>query len=163
MNKITLLLFLTTVLARGQSLHHQELSSQGKSTITNKGYYVSQTIGQTIATESFNNSNIIMQQGFEMSMWSKLSKEFNNSDSKLITKIYPNPFTSTINISFMFEIKKEVEVTLFDVLGKIVFYRKISPEQNNIIITGFETFPKGNYFLTLQSETYKYANQLIKI
>lgn len=163
MKKGALLLILTFVYARGQVLHHQGLFSQGKTTNTKGGFYVSQTIGQSITAESFNNSNIIIQQGFEMSIWSKFNKEVDNSNLNLKVKIYPNPFVSTINFSFPFEVTEEVDVSIIDVLGKIVFHEKTFTKQNNLSITGLEAISKGHYFLTLKTGSYIYSNQLIKL
>ena len=65
-------------------------------------------------------------------------------------RVYPNPFTKTINI---FGIEGAETIIINDVLGKEIF-RGVGAEEINL-----SSFEKGTYFLTLskgsQSSTFK--------
>jgi photosystem II stability/assembly factor-like uncharacterized protein len=74
-------------------------------------------------------------------------------------KMYPNPATSQVTISFP-KITSAVSVNLFDPLGRQVYSRKYN-ENNTSISFSVESLPKGVYYVTLSSENYKTTKKLI--
>jgi hypothetical protein len=105
----------------GQVLHHQMISSQGKSSVLSNGIRVKQTIGQQSVSGN-SKGDYIVQQGFQQNRWTKILAETQlKSDLTVIT--YPNPFVADVNFEFSKPITKEVLVTIFDISGRLVFQR----------------------------------------
>lgn len=65
-------------------------------------------------------------------------------------KIYPNPFVDYINIK-----TKKTEISIIDIFGKIIFYRKIENDEINSIQIDLSNLNSGIYFLRLGEETQK--------
>jgi hypothetical protein len=58
----------------GQVLHHQMISSQGKSSVLSNGIRVKQTIGQQSVSGN-SKGDYIVQQGFQQNRWTKILAE----------------------------------------------------------------------------------------
>lgn len=159
---ITLLTLFCTLLSRGQVLHRQTLSNNGVSTLTNNGIFVSHTIGQSISSQTVKKATTIIQQGFQQSMLSKSGFEIDIPKLSIETKVYPNPFVSHIKIDFSEEIKGDIQVILFDMLGKILFFTSKTSENKSITLDNLDFLPAGSYFLSLKTNNYNINNQLIK-
>ena len=155
------LFFLFAVSANAQSLHHQSIGSLGNTIITSKGIRVSQTIGQQSVVGSATYNGFIVQQGFQQSIFFKSS--VSRSTINVITKVFPNPFISTLNFEFSSEVKGEVEVSLFDSLGRLVYNSNFVPQQNRITVSALTNLTNGNYFVSLTALNFKYSTQLIKL
>ncbi len=147
----------------GQVLHRQIFSNNGVSFLSKNGVYISHTIGQSVSSQTIKNSSFSIQQGFQQSTFSKL--DVNIDDSKLLieTKIYPNPFHYKLTVSFSTAISGKMQVTLTDVLGRVVFFTSLLPVNNTITIEALDFLPAGSYFIILNAPNYNYKNQLIKI
>jgi photosystem II stability/assembly factor-like uncharacterized protein len=74
-------------------------------------------------------------------------------------KIYPNPSSSQINISFNQESAKPFLVEIVDSLGKKVYVKSYAT-QNNIVIST-TSFSKGIYFITIESQEKKQTQKLV--
>lgn len=74
-------------------------------------------------------------------------------------KIYPNPSSNQIAISFSQESVKPFVVEIADSLGKII-YSKAYIAQNNIEIST-ASFSKGIYFLTIETHEKKLTQKLV--
>ena len=73
MKNFTWIFLALAINSYGQDLHHQMLSSQGKSTILRNGMLVSQTIGQQSVIGNHTNE-VTVGQGFQQSHWAKYVK-----------------------------------------------------------------------------------------
>ena len=100
----------------GQKVHHQMISSQGKTSTTNSGVIVKHTVGQLSTTGNFSGS-VAVQQGFQQSLW------FNylSSSDKIHITTSPNPFTEIVNFNLNNINADKVTVQIFDINGKLVF------------------------------------------
>ena len=143
---------------KAQVLHHQTLSSQGKNVLTNSGFVLSQSIGQNSPSGTFKNSEIVVQQGFQQYLINK--GNINNSD--IVIKVYPNPFISYMNFEFSQSLNDDVQVSLFDLSGKLVknVYGKSS---TNMFRVDFEDIVDGHYIVVLNVGTFKFSTKVIKI
>ncbi|MBP6755462.1 MAG: T9SS type A sorting domain-containing protein [Bacteroidia bacterium] len=159
---ITFLILFCTFHSTGQVLHRQTLSNNGVSTLTKKGFFVSHTIGQPISSQTVKKATTIIQQGFQQSMFSRSGLEIDIPKLSIETKVYPNPFNSYIKIDFSEEIKSDIQVILFDMLGKILFKTSKTPENKSITLDNLDFLPAGSYFLSLNTNNYNFNNQLIK-
>lgn len=77
-------------------------------------------------------------------------------------KLYPNPMTEESVFSFYAEQKGPVEISVYDLTGKIVL------QHDAFLDCGFQVFKitglkSGTYFINLRAESYSYIARLISI
>lgn len=157
--KKTILFFFIGLSVYGQQLHHQMLSSQGTSNLLSNGVKVNQTVGQQSVTGNYNYSTISISQGFQKNLYTK-SNVFVLTD-ELSTILYPNPFVDQIHIQFSKQIRGLVLVTIFDVLGRLVYKEQKEVINNSLKIDNLQ-FPENEYLLTLSGANINYSTQIIK-
>ena len=152
-------LFFLSVNINGQTLHHQMLSSQGKSTVLSSGLKISQTIGQQSSTGNYNSSQNIIIQGFQQSYWSKYIES--NTTSNISTLTYPNPFISSINFKFSNPIIDVIKITIFDVQGRqiIQIYKNAI---DNLLTIDLPQLAPNVYLVKLETFNYRFYSQIIK-
>jgi photosystem II stability/assembly factor-like uncharacterized protein len=79
------------------------------------------------------------------------------------TAIYPNPFTSNLNISLSHNYidSKNTIVSIYDVLGNIVFKQRLLRYSNHFTINT-EFLKQGAYFLSIDANGKRYSKPIIK-
>lgn len=160
MGKIKLLVFLLmgcTVFA--QKLHHQMIASQGINTKLSNGMKVKQSVGQQSAIGNYSTTKAIVGQGYIQSMVS-ISKT-NTVKTAITAVVYPNPFKDFLNFRFSAPIEGKVQVTIFDVRGRLV-YSKDAISISNIVTISELYFSEGTYFVKLEAKDVIYSTQIIK-
>jgi hypothetical protein len=157
MKIIHLCTYCTFFSLNAQVLHHQTISSQGSSNLTQTGFVVGQSIGQSSPSGTFSNSDLLVQQGFQQ----YATKKFDISSTGIKTKIYPNPFVSVLNFEFSQSIGI-VHVFLYDFGGKLV--KRISgTPRNNVFTFNFQDVADGSYIVILSDDDkYKYSQVIFK-
>jgi hypothetical protein len=141
-----------------QTLHHQMISSQGGNVVTNSGIVVKYTIGQQ-SISGTKTGNVIVQQGFQQSNWDTIIAA--NNVVLVNTTTYPNPFIDSVNFQFSSPVTGPIKVALFDVMGRLVYYKeKVSI--NNIVTIDNLSFAQGEYFVKLTAKNYTYSTNLLK-
>jgi len=153
-----ILLLLVTFSSFSQRLHHQMLSSQGASTHTSGGVTVRQTIGQQSAIGNYRNSDIIVGQGF---LQSNKMKTALPPVITITTITYPNPFIDRVNFQFSSPISGPIKVALFDIMGRLVYYKEKMAVDNTLTIDNL-SFAQGEYFAKLTAKNYTYTTNLLK-
>jgi len=80
-------------------------------------------------------------------------------------KVYPNPASNTINISYTNYLLKETIFTLYDLTGRIVETKKYAPsiEGQQIFSIAINSLKKGSYFYTLQVGEQNYNGKIVKM
>lgn len=156
------LLLLFTVTFHGQTLHHQMLSSQGLSTKTTNGLLVKQTVGQQSITGSSTNKDYVVIQGYQQSLWAKyIASNKIDAVEGINTIAYPNPFTQTINFQFSKPVADDITVSIFDILGRLVYEQK--KKINNTILTiDLGSLPTSEYLVRLYTNNLNYYTKIIK-
>jgi hypothetical protein len=128
-------------------------------TANNTVYVVQQSIGQTSVIGTFSNANYILRQGFiQPNVWSKII----NKDLPVSLEVatYPNPFVENITVAFTEVIKGNIEVTVFDVLGRLVFSNKYAPAQQlNITINNLSV---AKYILKITANNKQFIKNIVK-
>lgn len=156
------LLLLFTVTFHGQTLHHQMLSSQGLSTKTTNGLVVKQTVGQQSITGSSTNNDYVVIQGFQQSYWAKyIASNKIEAVEGISTITYPNPFTETINFQFSKPITDEISISIFDILGRLVYEQKKKID-NTILTIDLARLPTSEYLVRIHSNNFNYYTKIIK-
>ena len=110
-----------------QQLHHEMISAQGGSVITQNGQLVRYTVGQQSVTGTSSNGYIV-QQGFQQSNWGKILEQ---NTISVTTIAYPNPFVNEINFSFSTSPGEKISAYVFDVLGRLVYSEDVKNENNS--------------------------------
>lgn len=148
------------VLTYGQTIiHHQALSSQGVGVKLKNGIYVNQTIGQQNVIGNYSKKGYTYGQGYQQGL---RKKDIRKSIFPTIAIInYPNPFFETINFQFSEPMKDIITVSIYDVLGKMVFQQKKNTNEN-ILTLQLAHLPVGNYIVQLSALNYTYSTKIIK-
>jgi len=133
------------------------LSAQGGLNQTSSGVLVAQTIGQTSVIGNYSNNNLNVGQGFQQSKVGRLYIKGLNKEISLT--IFPNPFENQITISY--NAQELVNVTIFDMTGKLIYKNNLSfiSENNTIDVSFFST---GVYLVRLQSKLNTSYTKIVK-
>jgi hypothetical protein len=126
------------------------LSSQGSTSRTSTGIILRQTIGQQSAIVNYSDSNLIARLGFQQSDKIKTSIPPFISDT---TTNYPNPFIDNVNFQFSFPIARPIKISLFNITGRLVYY-KIKESIDNTLKIDNLSFAQGDYFNKLTAVNY---------
>jgi hypothetical protein len=155
---VKIILFLLVAFSGfSQSLHHQMLSSQGKS-ITVGGLKVSQTIGQQSVIGNYRGTEVMVGQGFQQS---RLMKSVKPPVITVVTTTYPNPFIDHINFEFSSVVSGPIKFSLFDVMGRLVASQE-KPATDLILTISELSLAQGEYFVKLSAKNYNYSTNLLK-
>lgn len=142
-----------------QNLQRQMVSAQGNSSALINGMYVSQSIGQQSVNGTFQKNKLTISQGYQQSFWNNYIKT--NEASVISVKTYPNPFFDTLNFQFSQPITSPVQITLFDITGKIIFQQTKRSNETQLTITNLQ-LPSATYLVHLVAEKMKYYTQIIQ-
>ena len=157
--KKTILLVIVAFSGYGQQLHHQMLSSQGSSNLLSKGIRINQTIGQQSVIGNYAFSKSVVGQGFQQSSIANLGASF--VPDAITTLTYPNPFIDQIHFQFSKPISGLLSITIFDVLGRLVYSEQKLAEQNILTIDNLH-LPQNEYIVKLSATNYNYSTQIIQ-
>jgi len=155
--KYLLLFFCTNFY--GQILHHQMISSQGKSAILSNGLLVKQTIGQQTISGNSKGEYMIVQ-GFQQNHWAKIVAESPLKNDLTVTT-YPNPFVSQVNFQFSKVSKDEMTVTVFDVSGRLIIQQAKNLE-GGILTIDLARLPNAVYLVRLNNNEINYYTKITK-
>ncbi len=153
---IIIILFFNNALIFSQSIGMQVIANSGGH-FQNGGYSLSWTMGELV-TETLDNSYILTQ-GFQQSFFTVVEIENIEKNENFNVKLYPNPTSKFLNISFS-EDEKENEffVELIDLQGRILKSFNILENFQKI---NLEDYPEGMYFLRIYNSK-NYTNEFLK-
>ena len=134
------------------------LSSQGTTTRTSGGITVRQSVGQQSAIGNYRGSNLIVGQGFLQSNKMKIKSP---PVISITTTTYPNPFIDKVNFHFSLSISGPIKISLFDIMGRLVYYKEKMAFDNTLTIDNLD-FAQGEYFVKLTAKNYTYTTNLLK-
>lgn len=116
------------------------------------------TIGQQSIIGNSKKDYIVMQ-GFQQSFWNKYIAS--NYYSNIETKTFPNPFVNTVNFEFSEAVDEIVNVSIFDVSGRLIFKKAQKPIDK--ILTFDVNIMSGRQFLVqLQSTNFVHYTKIIR-
>ena len=140
-----------------QQLHHEMISSQGGSVITQNGQQVRYTVGQQSVTGTSSNGYVV-QQGFQQSNWAKILEQ---NTISVTTIVFPNPFVKEINFLFSTSPGEKISAYVFDVLGRLVYSEEVKNENNSIKLN-LVHLSTAEYLVKLSSEKFVHSAKIIK-
>jgi hypothetical protein len=137
------------------------LAIQGSSQpvyVNNKSYYLIESIGQASVINTFSANNYVLRQGFLQ----PVSASVFASDAKASLKaiVFPNPFLNQIQIKFDEPIIDELNLALYDVLGRVIIREVYNPIQ--AITLDLLYLSNGSYFLKVQMRSKVLSAKIIK-
>ncbi len=145
----------------GQVLHHQMFSSQGLTNKLSNGLIISQTIGQQSLTGNSSGDYVVIQ-GFQQSVWGKyIASNKTEEIDGIKTITYPNPFTEIVNFQFSEPIADMVSISVFDILGRLVYEQNKIPI-NAILTINLGMLPTSKYLVRLKTTKLNYYTQILK-
>jgi hypothetical protein len=74
---------------------------------------------------------------------------------------YPNPFVSIVNIQFTKPIASEIFISVYDLLGRLVFYQK-NNAANSILTIDLSTLQDAMYLVRLSGNNLNYSAKILK-
>jgi hypothetical protein len=168
---ITLLSVIITTSYGQESGNPASLNSLSRTTIgingasktfkTKKGIYiVRQSIGQSSVIGTHKNDNgYTIRQGFQQPfLTAKIIPPVDNNSFS--AKLFPNPFTESLHISFDITIREDLYVYIYNVSGNLVYSKEYPPTQLLSINLGYLT--GGRYVLKVITEKKQFISNLIK-
>jgi hypothetical protein len=150
-------LFFTSLDISAQHLKHQMISSLGSSSSTETGIRVTQTIGQQSITGN-SSGDLIVQQGYQQSFWKTLVLQ--NTINTNSIKLYPNPASDILHFNFGDLTDLPLNLTLFDLNGRLVFNQNLKIEnfQITIDVSNLET---GIYLVKIKGVQLNYYSKIL--
>lgn len=79
--------------------------------------------------------------------------EIVNTDSDI--KVFPNPTNNIIKIAFNLNLKQSVQISLFDIMGKLIFYKNIPEAKIVNESIDLSNYPSGLYLIKLKANNQK--------
>lgn len=146
----------------GYRIKTSSVGSSGSSNVveTTKGtYIISQSIGQASVIGTHQSNGYILRQGYQQPLDGKVVNE--TLDYELNAKVYPNPFSRNISITFSTLLEDDISITMYDITGKVIHTQKVLPA--NQIDVRLNNIEAGTYFLKVISGKKYFNTKLIKI
>lgn len=127
--------------------------------VNNKNYVVQQSIGQSSVIGTFYQGDDTFRQGFIQP--NVLAKIIDVAiPLNLAAVIYPNPFTESVTLSFSEKINDTVEVSVFDLLGRLVFSKSYAADQS--INVQFNSLSVANYIIKVTANNKQFIKKILK-
>ncbi|QNJ97294.1 T9SS type A sorting domain-containing protein [Constantimarinum furrinae] len=156
------ILFLTlTSLCVGQEIARSTVGASGSSAAVetiNGTYIIQESIGQSSVIGTHYSSEVILRQGFiqpPISIQGILADETN-----IDAVVYPNPFTSSVNVAFREELKGGLSIAIYDLLGRLVYSNERNAEREIRIDLDF--LSSAQYILLITSGNKQFKATLLK-
>lgn len=164
---VTLLLFCSISLAKAQNISspyilRTTLGISGASeniTINNNSYSVQQSTGQAGVIGTFKNNGYTLRQGFiQPNIWAKIVDK--NLPISLTATFYPNPFSEIVTLNFSEKITSNIDISVYDLLGKLVLSKKYQAKQN--LNMQFGSLSLGGFILKVTANNKQFIKNIIK-
>ncbi len=120
-------------------------------------YYLQQSIGQPGITGLSQNKNYQLRQGFIQPLTGPVNII---TSGTLQATIFPNPFSDHIIITFSETIPDFLYVALYDLNGKIIYFKKHGASPDLTLDAGY--LAPGAYFIRVSTITKYLYSKIIK-
>ena len=83
---------------------------------------------------------------------------------KIGAKVTPNPFRSSVNVSFQLQKAETIYIRLYSQTGQLVKQTttKANAGINTVNLSDLGVLPAGNYTIELRGDTVNYRQQVVK-
>jgi hypothetical protein len=137
----------------------QEVIASAGGYNVNGGLSISWTLGETIIP-TFTNGNLTLSHGFQQQLIVTAIEE--NIDIAVNIKIYPNPASDIVNISFEEPVDGEINLTILDSQGKLVKRDVIESAMTEKQIN-LQELPAGIYYLRMNKGKLVNVYKVVKL
>lgn len=134
---IVLVLLLLADVAFGQTMIKRaslSTSVAGAHNIQFGNYKVQQSIGHMGIMSTINHDQRAVTRGFLLPQLGKVSTETPSADFNLV--VYPNPFTTYVNIDFNAPVTGDMVIRLHDILGQLIIEKEVTAKQQQRFYLG---------------------------
>jgi hypothetical protein len=139
----------------------QEVIASAGGYNVNSGLSISWTLGETIIpTFKSQDGKLSLSHGFQQQLLVTAVEE--NLDIVVKVKIFPNPASDVINISFESPVEQEIVITLLDSQGKLVKSDLIEPAMTEKQIN-LQDVPGGVYYLRMTKGRLVNVYKVVKL
>jgi hypothetical protein len=152
------LFLLFPVLAVNAQVKQEVIASAGGYNV-NGGLSISWTLGETIIP-TFTNGNLTLTHGFQQQLVVTAIEE--NIDIAVNVKVYPNPASDVVNISFEEPVEGEIYITFLDSQGKLVKKDMIEATMTEKQIN-LQELPAGVYYLRMTKGKLVNVYKVVKL
>lgn len=131
---------------------------------TGPGLSLDYTVGE-VATATLSSTGNVLTQGFHQPGGIMVSVPETESPEPMIS-VYPNPVTDFINISIQNTSYNRFQVTVYDLMGKLILKQDISVAPGNArqLSLDLASAAPGNYFLRISAgNDFRQVSRFIKI
>lgn len=132
--------------------------SSTTTTLSGKQYVVQQSVGQASVIGSHTVQDFTVLQGF-IQPPIKIEGVL-EEDNSLQAVVYPNPFSSNVQVRFSEEIDAPLSITLYDISGRVVFSKEMAPARE--IQLDFDFLSSASYLLSISQANKQFTATLIK-
>ena len=157
---LLIFLFVVSNLCQSQVLHREMLSASGTTSKSSNGYTVTQTIGQSSIIGNYSSAPFMVSQGFQQSNWAHLIFQ-NEIQLASDIKFFPNPIIDNINFVLTISDMENLNLLLFDTLGRKIF-NEFANASGNTITYNLQRLPAGTYLVLLTNKQLKFYTKIIK-
>lgn len=147
-------IFILLIVILGLNIYAQEISHKvmvsASSVASSGGYFVSQTIGESV-TKLISNEGYVFTQGFQQPSAIKITQEEHTGSG---VKVYPNPVRNTLNLELFGEKSLDYRVTIFGLNGTI-YFKKDYPCRGNFyykVPIDVSNYQRGIYFVKVLTQ-----------
>ena len=123
-----------------------------------RSYLVQQSVGQSSVIGTFRNEDITARQGF-IQPPIKVQRVFED-ESDLDATIFPNPFSSGIQIIFNERVEGLISIDVFDIQGRLVHHEK--KQAAGQLSIELETLSSAQYVLLVSTQTKQFKANILK-
>ena len=155
------MLFITCGTLFAQETVRSTVGVNGKSTTTTvsgKQYIVQQSVGQASVIGNHTVQDFTVLQGF-IQPPIKIEAGL-DEDNSLQAVVFPNPFSSNVQVRFSEEIDTPLSITLYDISGRVVFSKEMAPARE--IQLDFDFLSSASYLLSISQANKQFTATLIK-
>ena len=126
--------------------------------VSEGNYLIQQSIGQASVTGILNSDKIVARQGFIQSPRIRGNVILSQDDIEAV--IHPNPFNHQLNILFNENLEEDLQISIYDLLGRLVYKSEISASKEIGINLGL--LSSAAYALKIYSGNKKFQAKIIK-
>ena len=119
---------------------------------------IQQSVGQSSVIGTFQTTANYVRQGFIQPPIE--IKSINVDESDLDAVVYPNPFSSTITISFNEPVEGTISIYVYDLLGRTVYQKDVQAAER--IEVQLEELSTAQYVLLVSTATKQFKANLLK-
>lgn len=144
-----------------QEIARSTVGVSGGTTILESGeksLIVQHSIGQSSVIGTFKSQKATARQGFIQPPIEV--KQLLNDESSLNATIYPNPFTSELQIVFNEAVDESLSILVYDIQGRVVFEKVVAPEKE--VSLDLEHLSSASYVLLVNTQNKQFKATILK-